>query len=130
MCGSRLSELTDYEGQQYVPVYSELLDELSSDDWCSITARGSCEDGKSFLFAGGLFVTEVYYFEGDTFVGKAWVGDVGTCGRCPFSGFAGTVASVRCDAPQWEPLCEPGGLTQEPFLPFANGESPGPCMDC
>lgn len=131
VCGYGLSELTDpFTGATYTPVYDELLAEWSTEDGCRSAVKGSCDDGKVFLNWSGGFGAETFYFDADKFVGKAWTTDVGTCGRCPFSGFYGTPASVRCDNPQWEGLCGDEPQYGEPFLPFANGESPGICIPC
>lgn len=133
VCGISLSQLTNFEdGTAYVPQYDELVAEWSDPSMgiCRIAVRGTCEDGKVFLYMNGGFGSDAYYFDDGTFVGLAFTTDVGTCGRCPVAGFYGTPASVRCDNPQSEPLCDDQPWYGEPYLPFANGEAPQPCEDC
>jgi hypothetical protein len=94
--------------------------------------RGSCADGKLILFRGGGFGVSARYFVGEQFVGEAGSGDVGSCGSaCPYEGFTGTLESVRCESPQWEPLClrrEGAPPLPLPGLPpFAEGRPNSTC---
>lgn len=132
VCGRDLSELSGPGVMApYVPVYDELVVEYSKEVYCRTSVRGVCADGKRFVSYSGGFGSDTYYFDGDELVGSAWTTDVGGCGRCPFSGFYGTLANVRCDTPQWEVLCgERLWYGDEPYLPFADGESPESCTDC
>lgn len=120
-CGAPLDPTMTY------PTYSEALAELMPEacDY-SRAFRGSCADGKMIIRSSGEFESSTSYFVGEQFVGGVGSGDVGFCGSpCPFEHFTGTLQSVRCESPQWEPLCpSPEGAPTAPLpgLPsFANG---------
>lgn len=115
------------------PTYSEALAELMPEA-CNYSRafRGSCADGKQIIHSSTGFGSSTSYFVGEQFVGSVGGGDVGNCeSACPFEGFSGTLQSVRCESPQWEPLCPrpegapPAALPGLP--PFANGRPGTTC---
>lgn len=135
-CGSNLSLLWGAESD-VVPrleaSYSEALAQWSfPDEYCGLGVfSGVCADGKRMLYRNGGFTSEIRYYDGEQLVGYVGSGDVGFCPSvCPFSHFFGTPASVRCEAPSFEALCErvpaPTGADAI-WMPFANGQAPGGC---
>jgi hypothetical protein len=69
--------------------------------------RGMCADGKLFISANGGYNGSTRYFDGESLVGMVSYTDTisGAC-ICPASGFLGSLATVRCDSPVFEALCD------------------------
>ena len=97
--------------------------------------RGQCADGKTFLMptpgAGLLLEVDTYYYADERMVGVSVITDYAWRGLCPSEYFLGSLESVRCDAPQAEPLCPGGAADAVPNLeiPFADGKPLHPCAD-
>ena len=135
-CGSNLSLLLGAESDASPRLdasYSEALAEwYFPDDYCGLGVfSGVCADGKRVLYRNGGFTSEIRYYEGEQLVGYVGSGDVGFCPSvCPFSRFFGTPASVRCEAPSFEALCDRVPAPADGaavWMPFANGQAPGGC---
>jgi hypothetical protein len=127
-CGSPLGAL-GYDGQAW-PTWSQALAEAQAcqTDTGSVL-RGACADGKRFISVNGGFGGGTRYFRGEELVGISFSSDVGTgpC-QCAFESFRGTLASVRCDTPVFEALCQttaPG----EFYAPFSQGTVQCSCDD-
>jgi hypothetical protein len=94
-------------------------------DWL-IAVRGTCADGKVFLYRDGGFGHDARYFAGGQVIGASWSSDVSTVG-CPWTHYEGPLAALACEIVNVEPLCPSGpptggGLTlDELSLPFADG---------
>jgi hypothetical protein len=89
--------------------------------------RGSCADGKRIIRWSTGFGSSTGYYVGEKFVGGVGSGDSADCSsQCPFESFSGTLESVHCESPQWEPLCPPresDAAAPLPGLPsFADGK--------
>lgn len=109
-CGSPLPP-TRRDGAPW-PSYSEALAEMmtcppAGTPPSGLLARGECADGKQFLTVAGGFAGETRFYWHGALVGFTYDTDVGgaPC-QCPFNGFQGTLASVRCDQPTVETLCD------------------------
>jgi hypothetical protein len=135
-CGdSPECQIADYSAcggplAQPMPTWSQALAEALAcrADFDSVL-RGACADGKQFLSSNGGFVGGTRYFRGEELVGSTSYTDVGTfpC-QCPFERFQGTLASVRCDRPVFEALCQ-GTTPTEFYAPFWQGTAQCTCDD-
>ena len=90
------------------PTFSEALAEanLCTSGRGATVLRGTCGDGKQFIFQGGGFGGTTQYFKGEKLVGQTNSSDIasGPC-QCPGESFYGSLQTVRCDAPMYEALC-------------------------
>lgn len=123
VCGTPLPGLQS-DGQPW-PTFSEAVAEerLCRDggEWPEFLV-GMCADGKHFIAKNGGFGGQTRFFEGETLVGLGAFSDVGGFCLCPFEYFSGTLATVRCDAPVFEALCDTVAPA-EFHPPFSQGTS-------
>jgi len=120
------------DGQPW-PTFSEVLAEVRK---CSMGSAqqyagaewlvGMCADGKQFITENLTFIGRTRYFEGETLVGSAAYADLPSalC-ICGAERFQGTLATIRCDAPVFETLCD--SVTTEFQAPFSQGTADAYC---
>jgi len=93
-----------------------------SREFCSYIVEGSCADGKRFIAQAGGFGTYLHYFDdAGELVAMASQGDI-IFDHCDGGFFAPSLSAVRCDSPEWTPLCGDGPA--EISLPFGDGATP------
>jgi hypothetical protein len=96
-------------------------------DGSALLLRGECADGKQFIVDDGGFAGQTHFYRNGVLVGRSLYTDGGSdpC-QCPYTRFEGTLDSVRCEGPTFEPLCD----RKPPQAGYDPGFRPGLFCEC